>query len=135
MFSASIAAAGRGVAELGSCVLGCLDDAELDRAAGRLWAVIERIELGPARAKLVAGTKALHHLLPELVPPMDGEYTLSFFFGHKPFGAEGERFSFMLRPSISCGLEPREDAKSSLAVRRCRRPDRADALEPRRRAA
>jgi len=29
---------------------------------------------------LVANTKTLHHILPELIPPIDGKYTLRFFF-------------------------------------------------------
>jgi hypothetical protein len=32
------------------------------------------------KKKIVAGSKALHHVLPELVPPIDREYTLRFFF-------------------------------------------------------
>ncbi len=36
------------------------------------------------KAKLVAGTKTLHHLLPDLVPPMDRAYTGLFFQFHLP---------------------------------------------------
>lgn len=35
-------------------------------------------------AKLVAGTKTLHHVLPELVPPMDRVWTGKFFGLHNP---------------------------------------------------
>lgn len=31
------------------------------------------------KAKVVAGTKTLHHLLPDLVPPMDRAWTGEFF--------------------------------------------------------
>jgi hypothetical protein len=38
-------------------------------------------ELGVAEnmARIVAGTKTLHHLLPDLVPPMDRAWTGAFF--------------------------------------------------------
>ena len=29
--------------------------------------------------QIVAGTKALHHLLPDLIPPIDRTYTIRFF--------------------------------------------------------
>jgi len=31
------------------------------------------------KARIVAGTKTLHHLLPDLVPPMDRAWTGAFF--------------------------------------------------------
>lgn len=31
------------------------------------------------RARIVAGTKTLHHLLPDLIPPMDRAWTGAFF--------------------------------------------------------
>ena len=45
-------------------------------------------ELGPGppenKAKIVAGTKTLHHLLPDLVVPMDRAWTGTFFRFHLP---------------------------------------------------
>src|SRR6266496_1153245 len=40
-----------------------------------IWRVIESIGVVDNRAKLVAGTKTLHHLLPDLVVPMDHRWT------------------------------------------------------------
>ncbi len=49
-----------------------IDDPALPVDVGELiWRVIESIEVVDNRAKLVAGTKTLHHLLPDLVVPMD----------------------------------------------------------------
>src|SRR6266540_3514295 len=45
----------------------------------RLWRLIESMGVVDNRAKLVAGTKTLHHLLPELVVPMDHRWTGTFF--------------------------------------------------------
>ncbi|MHA1131923.1 MAG: hypothetical protein ACTSRC_19515 [Candidatus Helarchaeota archaeon] len=36
-----------------------------------------------SRSKLVGVSKALHHLLPDLVPPIDRKYTLNFFYQPK----------------------------------------------------
>jgi hypothetical protein len=33
-------------------------------------------------SKLVGTSKAIHHLLPDLVPPIDRQHTLRFFYGH-----------------------------------------------------
>ena len=41
----------------------------------------------------MAGSKALHHVLPELVPPIDREYTLQFFYDNKML-QRGERQTF-----------------------------------------
>jgi hypothetical protein len=57
-----------------------IDDLSLPADAGeRIWQVIESLGVVDNRAKLVAGTKTLHHLLPDLVVPMDREWTGRFF--------------------------------------------------------
>jgi hypothetical protein len=58
-----------------------LDDADLPvcDVADRIWRLIERMAISENSAKLVAGTKALHHLLPKLVVPMDRAFTGAFF--------------------------------------------------------
>jgi hypothetical protein len=48
----------------------------------RVWRVIESWGVVDNRAKLVAGTKTLHHLLPDLVVPMDRVWTGMFFQLH-----------------------------------------------------
>jgi hypothetical protein len=52
--------------------------------AERLWLLIETLGVVENQAKVVAGTKTLHHLLPDLVPPMDREWTGTFFQFHLP---------------------------------------------------
>jgi hypothetical protein len=61
-----------------------LDDRSLPRelAAQKAWALIESLEIVGNKAKLVPGTKALHHLLPDLIVPMDREYTRTFLGWH-----------------------------------------------------
>jgi hypothetical protein len=50
----------------------------------RLWHLIESLGIVDNQAKLVAGTKTLHHLLPDLVVPVDRRWTGMFFQLHPP---------------------------------------------------
>ena len=50
----------------------------------RIWAAIDSLGVVDNKAKLVAGTKTLHHLLPDLVVPMDRAWTGRFFQLHPP---------------------------------------------------
>lgn len=61
-----------------------IDDPALpDGTTGRIWALIRGLGVVDNQAKIVAGTKTLHHLLPDLVPPMDREWT-GLFFAYQP---------------------------------------------------
>jgi hypothetical protein len=66
-----------------------IDDVVLDgrKVALRLWDLINSMCLvtkkgKPVTNKLVSGSKALHHVLPKLVIPIDREYTQTFFGWH-----------------------------------------------------
>jgi hypothetical protein len=52
--------------------------------AGRVWRLIDTLGVVENKAKIVAGTKTLHHLLPDLVVPMDRAWTGAFFQFHLP---------------------------------------------------
>lgn len=56
---------------------------EINQISHEIWNIISHLEIGIGDVKIVAGSKALHHLLPELVPPIDREYTLRFFYNNK----------------------------------------------------
>lgn len=45
----------------------------------RVYRLVAQLPVVENKAKVVAGTKALHHLLPDLVPPMDRAWTGEFF--------------------------------------------------------
>jgi len=65
----------------------CIDDPALDAVAvGRqLFALIAQLDLVQDEAKLVAHSKALHHLVPELLPPIDRAWNGGrFFYLHSP---------------------------------------------------
>jgi hypothetical protein len=58
------------------------DIALVDTIAEKVWAIISTLRIANNEARLVAGTKVLHHLLPELVPPIDRTYSLKMFYGN-----------------------------------------------------
>jgi hypothetical protein len=65
---------------------------QADTATGdRIWRIIRSLDivlgrrtLKPTQSKLVGGSKALHHLLPELVVPVDRMYTAPFLLRIQP---------------------------------------------------
>lgn len=63
-----------------------IDDPELDvsTTANALWALIDTLGIVNNNARLVSCTKTLHHLLPNLVVPMDRRFTQTFFGWHNP---------------------------------------------------
>ena len=56
---------------------------QLEDLSKRLWEIISSLRVSTTKTQIVAGSKALHHVLPGLVPPIDREYTVQFFYGYK----------------------------------------------------
>ncbi len=62
-----------------------LQDVKLDdefreqSVTARVWSLIAHLGIVENKNTVVAGTKCLHHLLPDIVPPMDREFTQTFF--------------------------------------------------------
>jgi len=54
---------------------------ELSSVNISLMKIIENISISASSTQLVSGSKALHHILPNLVPPIDRNYTIRFFYG------------------------------------------------------
>lgn len=65
-----------------------------DDIADRIWHVIDDLRVVTNKARLVAGTKTLHHLLPDLVVPMDREWTGTFFALHASEWQNDQRRAF-----------------------------------------
>jgi len=55
---------------------------------------------------LVGNSKVLAHLLPNLVPPVDREYTLTFLFGNKQITNDIDREWQKLRQILECFFHP-----------------------------
>jgi hypothetical protein len=73
-------------AEIAALENASLDEEGLDIAdiSSRVWQLIRSVRVVDNKATLVPSTKALHHLLPDLVVPMDRAYTRPFFGWHEP---------------------------------------------------
>ena len=52
--------------------------------ADQLWNIISNFGIVTNNATVVSGTKALHHIHPDLVVPVDRAYTQKFFEWQKP---------------------------------------------------
>ena len=75
--------------------------------AERLWSLIEKLRISASGVRLVACTKALHHLLPNLVVPMDRQFTGAFFgWNTHDWQKKEERIQVCVR------CVPRDRAKS-----------------------
>ena len=68
-----------------------IEPRDVPQVAQVLWAIISHLRVGIGETKIVAGSKALHHLLPDLVPPIDRQYTVRFFYHHTTFNQGDER--------------------------------------------
>lgn len=68
--------------------------AEAADVAATAWEVIADVRVSSSDTQIVAGSKMLHHLLPDLIPPIDRQYTFRFFTGQKAVAA-GDRRAFL----------------------------------------
>jgi hypothetical protein len=53
---------------------------ETNEVSDKLWKLIDQLRLTTEKSRLVSGSKALHLLLPELVVPIDRQYTGAFLY-------------------------------------------------------
>ena len=73
-----------------------LQESEVREVAEQIWRVIDGIAVSSTKTQIVAGSKALHHVLPRLVPPIDRQYTIRFFYGYgKDVGKESGGRAFL----------------------------------------
>ena len=82
-FAATLAKHASEIAKLDTVVI---DNPDLDaqQISGQAWELINSLGIVENISKLVPHTKALHHLLPDLIVPIDREYTQTFFGIHNP---------------------------------------------------
>jgi len=67
---------------------------EIDAVAHKIWSIIDSMQIVDNIAKLVPCSKTLHHILPDLVVPMDREYTQVFFGWQNPQFQYGQASCF-----------------------------------------
>lgn len=88
----------KGIDALHGIRLAELSNRDPPSLANDLWNILKNLKVSASKAKLVANTKALHHLLPNILPPMDREYTLRFFYNHKMIGGRDEEMFRKIYP-------------------------------------
>lgn len=98
-FRAGLRAQERALSALEARSIEALDDPE--ETAEELWSIIEDASLSATGTQVVAGTKALHHFLPKLVPPIDREYTIRFFHENKLMSMGDERAFKEIFPALA----------------------------------
>lgn len=90
-FADSLRSAAPAIGELWPLRITTLPPADVQQVSRRLWTVIAAVRASASETQIVAGSKTLHHVLPDLVPPIDRQYTLMFFAGHKTMAAGDEQ--------------------------------------------
>ena len=83
-------------AELVALDAAAIDDPQLNptRMGERLWRIIESLAIVHNNSRIVPGSKALHHILPEPVVPIDRAWTQQFFRWHNPQFQYGQATCF-----------------------------------------
>ena len=74
-----------------------LNQEELHQVKAKLITLFENLnvmDLRISKSRLVGVSKALHHLLPDLVMPIDRTYTLVFFYNYKIYNTKKEKQIF-----------------------------------------
>ena len=93
-----------------------LTDDNVSNVASALWSVLGSLRVSTSATRIVAGSKALHHVLPNLVPPIDRQYTFQFFTGQKAVTTGDERAFLEWFPYFSeIGGRAAEDIARALA--------------------
>ena len=86
-FKAGIVKALPFLVELESTRLTTLSKHDVDSVSESVWKAITLVQASASKTQIVAGSKTLHHFLPELITPIDRTYTLTFFYNHKTLAA------------------------------------------------
>jgi hypothetical protein len=94
-----------------------LDTGQANDVATAAWDVIAAMRVSMSGTQIVAGSKWLHHLLPDLIPPIDRQYTFSFFTGQKSV-AYGDRQAFLTWLPLFADIGRERAKEIQAAIRR-----------------
>ena len=79
--------------------------------------ILSKLSISKSQAQLVAGTKVLHHVLPDLIPPVDRNYTLRFFGINTMLPSQKPAeviFPHLFRPFVKIANSCRDVIKSNI---------------------
>lgn len=82
--------------------------------APKLWDIVAHLKVSTSETQIVAGSKALHHVLPDLVPPIDRQYTFRFFTGQKQVMGDKRAFLEWYPHLMEIGRRARESITATL---------------------
>lgn len=94
-----------------------VSESDAAETAQAVWRVITRLQVSTSGTRIVAGSKALHYVLPDLVPPIDRQYTFRFFTGQKAVYG-GEERAFMEWFPLLCEIGRRRSDEIAAVVER-----------------
>lgn len=94
-----------------------VSEADVEVSTEEVWMIISALRVSTSRSKLVAGSKTLHHLLPDLVPPIDRQYTFKFFTGQTQV-SYGEQTAFAEWFPLLCEIARSCDEEIEAALER-----------------
>jgi hypothetical protein len=78
------------------------------------WDVIANIKVSLSQTQIVAGSKFLHHVLPDLIPPIDRQYTFTFFTGQKTVPSDQAAFLEWFPILARIGAESQSSIKNAI---------------------
>lgn len=93
-FAAFLRAAAPLIEELWPLNITQVDPGSVTAVGHEAWRVIAALKVSRSETQIVAGSKVLHHVLPDLIPPIDRQYTFRFFTGQKAVHA-GDQQAFL----------------------------------------
>jgi len=87
---------------------------EITEITKELQGLIENLKVGKGESKIVFSSKTIHHLLPDLVPPIDRQYTLVFFYNSKTPSHIDNCFSEIYPYFISIACQKRDNIRQKV---------------------
>lgn len=75
----------------------------------QLQELIKKLEIGEGKIRLIFNSKTIHHFLPDLMPPIDREHTLRFFYNSKSPTRIGDCFPEIFPKFIEIAVQKKEN--------------------------
>ncbi|MGH9198261.1 MAG: hypothetical protein ACRD1T_21325, partial [Acidimicrobiia bacterium] len=123
-FRDSLRAQGAALEPLRSLSLLDLSEAEYEESIAGLASCYGSLKLSVSGATIVANSKALFHVLPRLIPPIDRQYTIRFFTrSPEKWRDSTGKFKAIMLPS---GFEAQFELFRSICLKVKRLADRVD---------
>lgn len=123
-FRESLASGGAALSSLRHVTLLGSSEREYSESISALWPCYRALRLSVSDATVVVNSKALYHLLPDFIPPIDRQYTVRFFTQRPEDWRDAKgRFRALTLPA---GLEAQFDLFRTICVDVKRLADRVD---------